>query len=447
MARLPPITSRLRVPALTRGDQPPQMVTPPPGPRARELAALLARLEAPGVNTVSAEEPPILWSQARGANVQDVDGNLYVDLTAGLGVAAIGHRHPRVVDALRRQASRLLHGLADVHAHPLRVELAAALGGLAPVEDPRVFFATSGSEAVEIALKTALLATGRPGIVAFEPAYHGLTLGALAATSRPAFREPFAAHLHPHVHRLPYGCPPEAVDEAIAVSSAGCVLVEPAAGREGAIFPPEGWLTAVAGACRTRRALLVVDEILTGFGRTGSWFAVEAEGVRPDLLCCGKALGGGLPIAAVVGRAEVMAAWARPGEALHTSTFLGHPLACAAALACLEVMRRERLPERALALGRVVSRHAHGWRESRSAVRAVRGRGLLWGVELASAKVAASWVRAALARGVLVLAGGPRGQVVQITPPLTITPPLLEAALTLVGEALAAAGSAHRAGR
>ena len=447
MASLPPLTARLREPALTRGDQPPRMVVPPPGPRARELARLLAEVEAPGVNTVGSGEPPILWNQARGANVQDVDGNLYVDLTAGFGVASVGHRHPRVVDALRRQSGRLLHGLADVHAHPLRVELAAALNRLAPVDDPRVFFAVSGAEAVEIAIKTAVLATGRPGILAFEPAYHGLTLGALAATSRPAFREPFAAHLTTHVRRLPYGCPPAAVEEALEGAGAGGLLVEPVVGRDGVVFPPAGWLVAIAAACQRHRALFIADEILTGLGRTGWWFAVEADGVRPDLLCCGKALGGGLPIAAVVGRAPVMRAWDRPGEALHTSTFLASPLACATALATLEVMRRERLPERAVALGRTVERHAGEWRQRYRAVRAVRGRGLLWGIELTSARLAGRWVREALGRGVLVLPAGPEGNVVQLCPPLTITPPQLEVALVLLGQALGAAGASPRAGR
>jgi len=358
---------------VSAGDQLPRIVHPPPGPRSRALALDLERLEAPGVNTVAGgagAEPPILWDTARGANVQDVDGNRYVDLTSGFGVAAVGHRHPRVVAAVRRQAGRLLHGLGDVHAHPLRVALAARLVGLAPVDEPQVFFAVSGAEAVEIALETALAATGRPGIVAFDPSYHGLTLGALAATSRPAFRAPFTAYLHPHVRRLPFGCPPAAVAAALASTAgsaasagsaagspaaansgrpgppehsgtpgtsasgpAGAVLVEPIVGREGVLPPPPGWLAAVARLCREAGAVLIADEIFTGFGRTGRLFAVEAEGVRPDVLCCGKALGGGLPIAAVLARRSLFQVWSTPGEALRTSTFLANPVACAAALA------------------------------------------------------------------------------------------------------------------
>jgi len=431
------------------GDHPPRIVHPPPGPRARALALDLARLEAPGVNTIDeapGAEPPILWETARGANVRDVDGNRYVDLTSGFGVAAVGHRHPRVVAAVRRQAGRLLHGLGDVHAHPLRVELAGRLVRLAPVDDPQVFFAASGAEAVEIALQTALAATGRPGIVAFEPSYHGLTLGALAVTSRPEFRAPFTSYLHPHTRRLPFGCPPSALAAALAAGSLdgqpGAVLVEPIVGREGVLPPPPGWLAAVAGLCRQAGALLVADEIFTGFGRTGRLFAVEGEGVRPDLLCCGKALGGGLPIAAVLARRPLFRVWSTGSEALRTSTFLANPVACAAALAVLDVLEQERLPARAAELGSRLSARLAGWSERYPAVAAVRGRGLLWGIELRSRQAAATWVAAARRCGILLLAGGPDGNVAQLVPPLSIAEPQLAGVLDVLETTLAAASSA-----
>src|SRR5262245_57381979 len=282
--------------SLERGDLLPKIVVPPPGPKARELSARLQRAEAPGVNTGAGGEPTLLWEEALGANVLDVDGNLYIDLTSGFGVAAVGHRHPRVVAAVREQAGRLLHALGDVHAHPLRVELARRLVRLAPVDEPQIFFAVSGAEAVEIALKTALAATGRPGILAFEPAYHGLTLGALAVTSREEFRAPFAAHLHRHVRRLPFGADLERIERALADGDVGTAIVEPIVGREGVLIPPTGWLAGLSEICRREGALLIADEIFTGFGRTGRLFAVEHEAVRPDVLCCGKAMGGGLPI-------------------------------------------------------------------------------------------------------------------------------------------------------
>ncbi len=413
---------------------------PPPGPEARALSRDLERFEAPGINTLpggEADGAAILWREARGANVLDVDGNRYVDLTAGFGAAAVGHRHPRVVAAARRQAGELVHGLGDVHAHPARVALAERLCALAPVDDPRVYFAISGADAVEIALKSALLSTGRPGILAFDPGYHGLTAGALAVSSRPAFREPFAAQLNPHVRRLPFGCPPAKIAELLARRpDIGCAIVEPVVGREGSLPPPAGWLPALARACRERGVLLVADEIFTGFGRTGRLFAVEREGVTPDLLCCGKALGGGYPLAASIGRREVVAAWESPGEARHTATFVAHPVACAAALATLEVLEEERLAERAERLGAAVGERLRPWPERFSSVAAVRGVGLLWGVEMDSPAAASRHAAEALRRGVLVLAGGATGRVVQVAPPLTIAERQLDAALGILASIL-----------
>jgi 4-aminobutyrate aminotransferase-like enzyme len=295
---------------------------------------------------------------------------------------------------------------------------------LAPVDDPQVFFSISGSEAVEIALKTAIAATGRSGIVAFEPSYHGMTMGSLAVTSRPGFREPFAAHLHGHVRRLPYGSPVKLENEA-------AVLVEPIVGREGVILPPPGWLAELARLCRETGALLVADEIFTGFGRTGRLFAVQHEGVRPDLLCCGKALGGGLPIAAVLGRRSLFRCWETEGEALHTATFVANPVACAAALAVLDVIEEEDLAARAARMGEWVANRLSKWPGV-----AVRGRGLLWGIELPSAEIAKRWTVAALARGIILLAGGPEGRVAQIVPPLNIPEELLETALEILEETL-----------
>lgn len=424
---------------LHRGDLLPEVPVPPPGPRSRELSADLARFEAPGVNTLGGpggDEPSVVWAEALGANVLDADGNRYVDLTSGFGAAAVGHRHPAVVAAVREQAARLLHGLGDVAAHPARIELARRLAHVVPVDDARIHFAVSGADAVEVAVKTAVLATGRSDLVAFEPSYHGLTLGALALTARDEFRRPFARHLHPRVHRLPYGCGLRELEEAVRRHDAAAVVVEPVVGREGVVPPPPGWLAGVAEACRRLGALLVADEVFTGFGRTGRLFAVDEDGVRPDLLCCGKALGGGLPIGAVAGRAPLMEAWRRGGEALHTGTFLGHPLAAAAALAVLDLVAGEDLPGRARRLGAEVSRRLAPWPGRFPAVTAVRGRGLMHGVELADAGAAKRAAAGLLARGFLALAGGPEGRVLQLLPPLTVTGAQLRAALDSLEEAL-----------
>jgi len=422
------------------GDQLPRIVVPPPGPRSRALSADLRKLEAPGVNTLptlpESEKLPssILWEEARGANVRDVDGNIYIDLTAGFGVAAVGHRHPRVVEAVRHQAGELLHALGDVHAHPRRVELARLLVALAQVDDAQVFFAISGAEAVEIALKTALGATGRPGILAFDPSYHGMTLGALAVTSRPEFRDPFAAHLHEHVRRLPFGAGLATVDETLKGGDVGAVIVEPIVGREGVLIPPAGWLFGLAEICRRQGALLIADEIFTGFGRTGRLFAVDHEGVRPDILCCGKALGGGLPIAAVIARRDLFRCWETPGEARHTATFIANPLACAAALAAVAVIQEIDLPSRAARLGDNLGRRLADWPRRFPAVEEVRGRGLLWGIQFRDAKTAKKWMLGAWSRGVLLLAGGPEGRVAQIVPPLTIQEEQLEGAMGILVE-------------
>ncbi|HEY1015060.1 MAG TPA: aspartate aminotransferase family protein, partial [Herpetosiphonaceae bacterium] len=320
---------------------PPEIRTAVPGPRSLALLERLARAEAPGLTLPGG----IVWAEAEGANVIDADGNRFVDLTAAFGVAGIGHRNPRVAAAVERQAAQLLHGMGDVYAHEARVALAERIVALAPVDDGRVFLAGGGAEAVEIALKTAALATGRPGVLAFSGAYHGLTFGALAPTSRDAFRSPFLAHLSPHVVRAPYPYPfrwpgsgdgaAESLAQVAALLAApretpiGAVLVEPVQGREGEIVPPDGWLRGLRQLCDEHGALLIADEIFTGWGRTGRLWGVDHDGVRPDLICVGKGMTGGLPLAACVGRAELMEAWRVEGEPLHTATFMGHPLGCA----------------------------------------------------------------------------------------------------------------------
>lgn len=416
---------------LSSGDLLPEVRTALPGPASAALCRELANTEAPGINTLGDDDSPALvWQSALGANVLDVDGNRFLDFTSGFGAASIGHRHPRIVAALTHQAGELLHGLGDVAAHPARIALASRLAALAPVDDPRVHFAVSGADAVEIAWKTALLATGRRRLLAFDPGYHGLTFGALAATSRREFRTPFAAQLSPHVARLPYACPLERIGELLAAEGdVAAVVVEPIVGREGVLLPPAGWLAGLSGLCREAGALLILDEILTGFGRTGRTFACEEEGVRPDLLCCGKALGGGLPIAAVLGRKDLMRVWRTGGEALHTGTFVAHPLACAAALATLDVLADQHLAASAREIGgRLLSALSHAL--PRGA--ALRGRGALWGIELATALEAAALAEALRRRGLLLLRGGPEGRVLELLPPLVVTPAQLGFALEVL---------------
>ncbi len=455
-----------------------------PGPASRELAERLAAVESRNV-TFRSEEYPVFWEEARGANVWDVDGNRYVDLTAAFAVAGPGHRHPRVVEAARRQAERLAHGMGDVHPPAVKVELLERLAEILPMEDPRIVLGTSGSEAVEVALKTARLHTGRPGVIAFTGAYHGLTYGALSVTDRAHFREPFEDQLNPHVRRAPYPHPfrpppelaggrgdgassPDAaprdaalrdadlhdaalarVEELLRANPVGAVIVEPLQGRGGEVVPPAGFLSGLRALCDEHGALLVVDEIYTGLGRTGRLFACGEEGVVPDLLCVGKALSGCLPISACAGRREVMEAWPpSEGEAKHTSTFLGNPLACAAATASLEVLEEEGLAERAAETGRRWRRELTEALAGIDAVGQIRGRGLMVGADLVDrgdgrtpdGELAARATAEMLRRGWIVLPGGPDGNVLSLTPPIPIPMALLEAATEELAEVLRETG-------
>lgn len=413
-------------------------MSPVPGPRSRALAARLARVESRNV-TCLLPEPPIFWERALAANVWDVDGNCFVDLGSGFGVTNVGHRHPAVVAAVARQAATLLHAMGDVHPAALKVELLEALAARFPGGGAvRGVLGSSGSDAVEIAQKTAALATGRPGIVAFEGAYHGVTFGSLEVTWRPHFRARFAARLGAPVVFARFGDigSVEAAARACA-APVGCVLVEPIQGRGGERIPPDGFLRALRALCDREGWLLIADEIYTGFGRTGRLFAVEHEGVAPDLLCVGKGLAGGMPVSACLGRAQWMDAWpASDGEAIHTQTFLGHPPGCAAALASLAVIESEKLPERAASLGTAALARLRSALARRPGIRDVRGRGLLLAIECERPERALAACHEALRRGVICLPSGDAGEVIALTPPLTIEAPILDAALDIVAACL-----------
>ncbi len=432
-----------------------------PGPASRALARRLAGVESRNITRIT-EAGPVFWAAARGANVVDADGNVYVDLTAGFAVAAAGHANPRVAAALSTQAAVLPHGLGDVQPPEVKVRLLERLAALAPGELGVSILASAGAEAVEAALKTALLATGQPGVLAFTGAYHGLTYGALACTWRDEFRAPFARQLNPGVRFAPY---PYAyrwagVGDVVAASLAavrrlvdeaatspmpiGCILVEPIQGRGGIVAPPEGFLAGLRRLADERGLMLVFDEIYCGLGRTGRWFACEQEGIVPDVLLVGKALTGALPLSAVIGTRRVMDAWPpSAGEALHTSTFLGNPVACAAALAQLAEIDERGLVARAGRLGARLRRRLDRWVGRYPAVGDVRGRGLMQGVELVrpggrepAGELAVRVADAALRRGVLLLTEGPQANVLAFTPPLVITEAQLDFALDVLEEEL-----------
>ncbi len=435
----------------------PEIKTAVPGEACARLIDTLAATECPALTMrrarraerSGAQQDPIVWTAARGANVLDADANRYVDLSAGFGAASIGHGHPRVVHALRQQAGRLLHALGDLQPADVKVQLLQRLAQLAPFPDARVMLGLSGADAVEAALKTALLKTGKPGVIAFEGGYHGLHHGPLAACGyNAAFREPFAAQLNPHVRFVRYPDTHErgaqtlaAVEDAIFSMEVGvgAVLVEPVLGRGGVVVPPDGFLRELSALCRRRGVLLIADEIMTGLLRTGSLFSSVTEGAEPDLICLGKALGGGLPVSACLGKAEVMQAWGDPGnEALHTATFFGHPLGAVAALATLDVLQAENLGTRALSLGEHLRSRLTELRAEHTLITDVRGKGLLIGVEVASGALGLGLGRDLLARGFITVPAGADARVISLTPPLTITQRQLDAFADALGAALEA---------
>ncbi len=364
----------------------------------------------------------------------DVDGNRYVDLVAGFGALVLGHSPAAVLGAVRAQERRLVLALGDVYASDLKAPLCEELARLLPSAGARVMLGLSGADAVTAALKSACLATGKPGVVAFHGAYHGLSYAPLAACGlHESFRAPFEAQLGQFVSFAPYPEGDAALGRTMGIvrgllrrGACGAVLVEPILGRGGCVVPPRGFLPGLRAACDEVGALLVADEIWTGLGRSGEWLASLEHGVVPDLVCLGKGLGGGFPISACIGSASVMEAWAsRGGGAIHTATHFASPVACAAALATLRELRRRKLPARARTVGERWMRDLAG-RIAGSGVRAVRGRGLMIGIHLDGGRGRTLAVaRRLLARGYLVLTGGIDGDVLTLTPPLDIPETLL----------------------
>jgi 4-aminobutyrate aminotransferase/(S)-3-amino-2-methylpropionate transaminase len=429
----------------------PEVTAAPPGPRSRELSARLQRVESPAfearretrAQTSGTEQAPIVYERGRGSNVFDVDGNRYVDLTAGFGALVLGHGPNAAIEAARAAMEELPLALGDVYASELKVRACEAIASVFPEPGARVMLGLSGADAVTCALKTALLATKKPGVVAFEGAYHGLSYGPLAACGLAAsFREPFAAQLGIGVTFAPYPSSRRpggeggvtgleesltAVRAALRTGEVGAVLVEPMLGRGGCVAPPASFLAALRSLADEAGALLVLDEVWTGMGRAGAMVACELVGVVPDVICLGKGLGAGVPISACIGRARVMEAWgAHGGSTIHTGTHFGSPPACAAALAALAAVRGG-LAERASEVGDVFKAELAAAASAFSEPWKVHGRGLMIGIELADGGEALAVARSLLQRGWVVLTGGTRGDTLTLSPPLTIAPELLSA--------------------
>jgi acetylornithine/succinyldiaminopimelate/putrescine aminotransferase len=365
----------------------------------------------------SSEPLGVVVARARGTKIWDVAGRGYLDLLAGMGVANIGHAHPAVLEAVERQMASYLH--VSVYGEMVQqpqVELARRLAEVTPGDLAVTYFTNSGAEAVEGALKTARKFTGRSRLVTFAGAFHGDTFGALSVGGNPLYQAPFRPLL-PDVEVLPF-------DDVAALgrinASVAAVIVEPVQGEGGVRVAGETFLPALRRRCTEVGALLIADEVITGFGRTGKLFACEHWNSVPDILVMAKALGGGMPLGAFIGRAEIMQTLSHDPPLAHVTTFGGHPISCAAGLAALDVLLRERLSERAARVGAE-------WLEQLRAVAAphgceVWGKGLLMALQLRTAERTRRFVARCLERGLILNWTLHRDTVVRLAPPLTISP-------------------------
>jgi 4-aminobutyrate aminotransferase/(S)-3-amino-2-methylpropionate transaminase len=429
------------------------LVTELPGPKSRELDRRRVAAVAPGVSSTL----PLYVEKASGAILVDVDGNSLIDLGAGIAVVSVGHAAPEVVDAVRDQVDRFSHTCFMVNPYESYVAVCEALNGLSPGDHPkRTALFNSGAEAVENAVKIARHVTGRAAVIVFDHAYHGRTNLTMALTAKNMpYRDGFGPFA-PEVYRMPMSYPfrdPEGMTGELAASRAieqierqvgagnvACVLIEPIQGEGGFVVPARGFLPGLANWCRDRGVLLVADEIQTGFCRTGDWFACEDEGVVPDLLCTAKALAGGMPLAAVTGRAALM-------DQVHAGglggTYGGNPVACAAALAAIDIMRRQDLAGAARRIGDTVSGSLDALSVAHPAVGDVRGRGAMKAMEIvrpgtrdpdpdATRRIAHACHQA----GVVVLTCGSFGNVIRLLPPLIIDDALLADGLDVLAGAV-----------
>jgi 4-aminobutyrate aminotransferase/(S)-3-amino-2-methylpropionate transaminase len=438
-----------------------KLVTEVPGPRSREWFERRAAAVPNGVANLH----PIVTARAAGAIVEDVDGNRLIDFATGIAVLNVGHAAPEVVAAAQRQLELDTHTCFHVTANEPYIELAERLNALAPGDHPKkTMFANSGAEAVENAVKIARKHTGRQAVVVFDHAFHGRTLLAMSLTAKVMPYKQGMGPFAPEVYRLPlaypYRCPtggtPEtcaesclayAIDELhkhIGEENIAAILIEPIQGEGGFVVPAPGFIPGLAAFAADHGIVFIADEIQSGMGRAGRWFAIEDEGVVPDVVLSAKSLGGGLPISAITGRTEIM-------DSVHVGglggTYGGNPVATAAALAVLDKIEAEHLLERSQAIGETIADRFATMQARFDAVGDARGRGAMRAIELVADRVTkeplggeamSAIARGALERGVIVLTAGTYGNVIRLLPPLTIEEDLLGDGLDQLEEALAA---------
>jgi 4-aminobutyrate aminotransferase len=419
------VTERLSYDGLARLDQP-RLVTEVPGPRARAIVAADSSVTSPSLPRAY----PFAPHRGAGAIVEDVDGNCFIDLNAAIAVCSTGHAHPAVVAAIKEQADRLLHYSASDFYLPIYAQLCARLGKIAPMTPTRSFLSNSGTEAVEAAIKLARHHTGRPYVLGFFGAFHGRSYGSVSVTaSKSNYRADFGPLLPGVVHapyadswdtkNLEHPDAPGYIEKVlfkrlVEPHEIAAVVVEPILGEGGYVVPPAAWMRKLRALCDEHGILLVVDEIQSGMGRTGRMWALEHFGVEPDIVLAGKGIASGMPLGAMIARAELMT-W---GSGTHGSTYGGNPVSCAAALATIDLIEKE-LVGNAEAVGSIALEGLRSLQSRFDFITDVRGLGLMIGVEFVSAEVADRVEKAAFERGALLLRAG--DATIRVSPPLVIT--------------------------
>jgi 4-aminobutyrate aminotransferase / (S)-3-amino-2-methylpropionate transaminase / 5-aminovalerate transaminase len=440
-----------------------QIRTAIPGPRS---LALMARREA-AVPRGPSHATPIFAAAAEGATITDVDGNRFLDFAGGIGVLNAGHRAPRVTAAIREQLEKHLHLCFAVTPYEGYVAVAEKLNALAPGNfAKKTILINSGAEAIENAIKIARAYTKRPAVICFEDAFHGRTLLTMSLTSK---THPYKAGFQPFasdIYRIPYAYPyrhapgtsaedfahhlEDAFKRSVAPESVAAVIAEPVLGEGGFVVPPRDYFRLLQNICRKHGILFIADEIQSGFGRTGKWFACEHFGVEPDLITTAKSLGGGMPIAAVTGRAEIMDA---PGPGSLGGTYCGHPLSCAAALAAIETIEKDKLLARSTAIGEQFEKRARGWQKKWRLVGEVRGLGGMCAMELVrdgQTREPADTETKQIAKycyeqGLILLTAGTFNNIIRVLVPLVVTDEQFDEGLNVIEAALAAVAEPKQA--
>jgi 4-aminobutyrate aminotransferase / (S)-3-amino-2-methylpropionate transaminase / 5-aminovalerate transaminase len=430
-----------------------ELRTEVPGPRSREVLARLAASVSPALAITF----PVVAAEARGALLTDVDGNVFIDFTGGVGCLNVGHAHPHVVAAAQEQLERFSHTDFTVVPYEIYASLAERLLERAPFKGPaKAAFFNAGSEAVENAVKFARLSTGRPAVIAFEGAFHGRTLLSLSLTSKTHPYKLGLGPFAPEVYRVPFpnvyrgpstvealAALQRAFSTLVAPENIAAIVVEPVQGEGGFIPAPGEFLQGLREVCDRHGILLVVDEVQTGFARTGRFFAIEHSGVEPDLITIAKSIAMGLPLSGVLGKAEIMDA---AHEGAVGGTFVGNPVAIAAGLAVLDVIEDEGLVERSNRIGETIRGRMEAWQARWPQIGDVRGLGAMLAIELVTdpdtkepaAELATQVIDAATARGLLLLRAGAYGNCIRVLVPLVITDSELDEALGVWEDALSA---------